>query len=80
MRRLKKLGVLQEKKFGNKRQFSLYITPQENECLRLLFQVSKKNDLEKRALRFSKHAAKKLAWMDEAYIFYSKLKKHDYPS
>ena len=75
LRRLKKAGVLREKRVGNKRYLSLDLHPEELECLRNLFQISEYASLEKRARRFSKGAAEKLEWMDEAFKFYRKVKK-----
>lgn len=80
IRRLKKIGVLKEKKIGNKKFFSLELIPEERECLSLFFKESEKRTLEKRARRFSKHAQQKLQWMDDTYEFYRNLKKNGYPA
>lgn len=74
LRRLKKAGVLQEKRVQNKRCLSLKISDQEREALELLFTEAEAEWLKKRAKVFSKNAQEKLEWMDQAYRFYREIK------
>lgn len=74
LRRLKKAGVLKEKRESNRRYVSLDLNSDELECLFKLFEISTRTTLELRAKRLSIGAAEKIQWMDEVYEFYSKLK------
>ncbi|NDC38394.1 MAG: hypothetical protein EBZ48_10125 [Proteobacteria bacterium] len=79
LRRLKALGVLTEKRIGNRRCLGLNISAEERDCLSALFREYERASLQRRAARFSQTAAEKLQWMDQTYTFYSRLKsaKHD---
>ena len=76
VRRLKEAGVLREEWKGNKRILSLAVSLDEERMLRNLFRESEKKWAAKRAAKFSKRAKEKLIWMDEAYKFFRKVKKH----
>lgn len=75
VRRLKAAGALKERRIGNRRCVSLNICSEEMECMRLFFTVLENTLLEKRAKTFSRTAAKKLEWMEEASEFYRDLKR-----
>lgn len=75
IRRLKEAGVLTESRQANRRKLSLKLSKLEHECLSSFFLIQQNIKLKERAARFSKNAAKKLLWMDEAYQFYHKLKR-----
>lgn len=75
LRRLSDLGVLEATKHGNRKCYSLNISPQELGCLRRLFALDQESRLKERAERFSQNAAEKLAWMDETWGFFREVKK-----
>ena len=79
LRRLKKLGVIREKKLGNRRGIFLNFSPHEQEGLRNFFAAIEKDFIMQRARRFDRNAMEKFEWMDEAYEFYRglKAKSHD---
>ncbi|MBX7143112.1 MAG: winged helix-turn-helix domain-containing protein [Oligoflexia bacterium] len=79
IRRLRKAGILNEIRQGNRRCFSLRLPPTELDCLRTFFRTFENAMIEQRSARFSANAAKKLEWMDEAYKFYRGVRKihHD---
>ena len=73
--RLKKAGVLSERRIGNRRCLALNLAEDEIACLEQLFSVYEKRIIEKRSKRFSRRAVEKLKWMDEAYAYYRNLKR-----
>lgn len=75
IRRLRQIGVLKEARVRNKRYFTLNLSSHEHECLKRFFADVDKSVLESRAKRFSRNAAQKLQWMDDAYKFYRNIKK-----
>lgn len=75
LRRLRQIGALKEKRLSNKRYFVLDMPPLELECLKRFFTDVDKSVLQARAKRYSRHAVKKLQWMDDAYKFYRDIKK-----
>ncbi len=75
LRRLIDAGVITETWQGNRRCFALKLSPEERSSLEVFFKTLENTLLEKRSLRFSKNAAKKLTWIDESYSFYRGLKK-----
>jgi DNA-binding MarR family transcriptional regulator len=79
LRRLKELGILTERRIGNRRCLRLHISAEEAESLNALFRVYAHTALQKRSARFNQNALEKLRWMDQTYEFYSKIKKakHD---
>ena len=79
LRRLKKVGALKEVRRGNRRCFALNVPPRDLACLKDFFHAFERALLEERAARFSRVAAKRLQWMDQAYEFYRDVKRsrHD---
>ena len=75
IRRLQQSGVLKEVREKNRRCFRLSITAQEFECLKVFFAIHEINLVRQRAPHYSKHAASRLAGMDELYSFYKKAKE-----
>jgi DNA-binding MarR family transcriptional regulator len=75
IRRLNTAGVLKEKRKGNRRGFLLDLSVEELACLRSFFLTFENTLLEERAARFSLNAPAKLNWMDEAYVFYRRVKR-----
>lgn len=70
VRRLAEAGVLRESRVRNRRHFELVVPESERSALLTFFQVSELNFVRERAPSYSRTAAEKLRWMDEAYRFY----------
>lgn len=84
IRRLNETGVLTEVRQGNRRCFSLNLSALEAACLSDFFSIFQNALLKERSVRFSRNAADKLKWMNQAYEFYRDVKKlkklkHDSP-
>ena len=81
IRRLLRAGVLKEARNGNRRYFKLNLNDTESECWRAFFSISDNLKLEERSIRFSRNAAARLRWMDQAFGFYHQTRsvKHDSP-
>ncbi len=75
LRRLGRLKVLTETRVGNRRCFSLNLSASEQACLKVFFSTYEQQLLEKRAIRLSQNAEKKLEWMDQAHEFYRAIKR-----
>ena len=75
LRRLHSLGILEQSKFRNRKYYSLQVDNEERAALNELFSLVERLHLQERAKIFSKTARSKLAWMDEASAFFSKVKK-----
>ncbi len=75
IRRLNKEGLLTEMSKGNKRCFTLNLTPSEIKCLKNFYLIQEADFIKKRSARFNINAEEKLKWMDEAYEFYREFKK-----
>jgi DNA-binding transcriptional ArsR family regulator len=76
--RLKMAGVLDERREGNRRLFSLRIGDEDRECLMGLFKVYELQRVRRRAHRANRRSAAmiaKLNDMDEMYTFYRKAKR-----
>jgi len=80
LRRLKKAGVLTEKRIGNRRCVGLDLSSDEVDCLRHLFSIYENSILRQRSESFSRGATEKLEWMDQAYQFYRTLKRAEHDS
>ena len=77
VRRLKESGILTEKRIKNRRCFSLALSKDEFRCLEVFFSVYENTLIAERAEEFSRGAADKLQWMDEAFDYYRGLKNRD---
>jgi len=75
LRRLSKAGVLIESWRSNRRCFSLELSASERACLELFFRNYNNSLLERRSRRFSRLARKRFEWMDEAFVFYRRVKR-----
>ncbi|MCO6431017.1 MAG: helix-turn-helix transcriptional regulator [Deltaproteobacteria bacterium] len=75
LRRLKKVGLLNEDRRGNRRYLSLKSTPLEQDSFRFLAKQSEAEWLERRSLGFSKVAKERFQWMDDTYRAYRRIKK-----
>ncbi len=76
LRRLEQLEILNVTQNKNRKCFSLKLSLIEQNTFLNFFKIYEKNLIEKRASRFSLGASKKLKNMDEAYLFYKKVKKN----
>jgi len=75
VRRLSEAGVIKETRVANRRHLRLSIPEAELHTLKELFSTQEKIMLQDRVSRFSHRAAEKLEWMDQAYTFYSNIKR-----
>jgi DNA-binding Lrp family transcriptional regulator len=78
VRRLRKAGVLEETREGNRLLFSLRIDPLEKECLEQFFKLYERQRILQRAQRKNARSERllaKLEAMDEMYTFYRKAKR-----
>ena len=75
MRRLKRAGLVRDFRSGNRRYFSLVLQEADLKWFNNYLLVLQNDALEKRAARFSKNAAAKLQWMDDAYRFYREISR-----
>jgi hypothetical protein len=74
IRRLKILGVLKESAHKNRKCFSLILSDAERRCLKMWLTCYDDLILKQRAIRFSRGAKEKLAWMDQSYCEYRSIK------
>ena len=75
LRRLKNQGVLKELRVKNKKCYLLDLPEDEKACLRELFLISQKTQIEQRAIRFSRGALAKFTWMDQARDYSRQVKR-----
>lgn len=72
--RLKSWGVLNESKSKNKKLYSLVLKENEKRLLKNFFDIYEEQSLRSRAVQISDGAAEKLAWMNDAHLFYQSIK------
>ena len=74
LNRLRALGLLQETKRGNRRYFSLILSPDDQTFIDQFIALNEKQVISQRVGRLQCRASEKLIWMDEAFIYFRQLK------
>ena len=74
LNRLATLGLLQESESGNRRYFTLNLSPDDQRFLDQYITFHEKQLITERTERFQRRATEKFAWMDEAFIYFRQLR------
>jgi DNA-binding MarR family transcriptional regulator len=74
IRRLSALGILRENRDKNKIGYTLICSDTEAQCLKNMFLIYQRTQLEQRSVRFSKNAIDKFKWIDESAEFYRQIR------
>lgn len=74
LNRLRALGLLKESSRGNRRCFSLRLSPDDQRFIDQFIALNEKQFIEQRVEQFQQRASEKFAWMDDAYVYFRQLR------
>lgn len=74
LNRLNALGFIKESKRGNRRYFTLVLSPDDQRFLDQFITFNEKQLIAERVERLQRRAAEKFAWMDEAFVYFRQLR------